>query len=155
MCWSFEEWPALKRLQKTIVFCGYKKSTRSGAIWRKARVGFEMSAKNERFFVSELAKLWDIGARDGVATIRENRLLTVKDREEDIAFYADQQGMQEAMMSGKDKIFLQRSCFCCSAVVVAHIYPPVMGQRQTPTHWTIRTLFITRTTSGLQESAPA
>ena len=32
-------------------------------------------------------------------------------------------------------------------VVVAHIYPPVTGQRQTLTCWTIRTLFITRTTS--------
>ena len=34
---------------------------------------------------------------------------------------------------------------CCS-VVVAHIYPPVTGQRQTLSCWTIRTLFITRTT---------
>ena len=40
-------------------------------------------------------------------------------------------------------------------VVVAHIYPPVTGQRQTLTCWTIRTLFITRTTSWLEESAPA
>ena len=32
-------------------------------------------------------------------------------------------------------------------VVEAHIYPPVTGQRQTLTCWTIRTLFITRTTS--------
>ena len=98
-------------------------------------------------FISELAKLWDIGVQDAVATIRENRLLTVSDKEEDIAFYADQQGMQEAVMSSKDKIFLQRSCFCCSAVVVAHIYPPVIGQRQMLTYWTIRTLFITTTTS--------
>ena len=81
-------------------------------------------------FVSELAKLWDIGAKDAVATIREIRLLTVSDKKEDkedIAFYADQKGMREAVMSGKDKIFLQRSCFCCSAVVVAHIYPAVTG----------------------------
>ena len=97
-------------------------------------------------FISELAKLWDIGAKDGVGTIRENRLLTVSDKEEDIAFYAEQQGMREAVLSGKDKIFLQRSCFCCSAVVVAHIYPPVTGQRQTLTCWTICTLFITWTT---------
>ena len=40
-------------------------------------------------------------------------------------------------------------------VVVAHIYPPVTGQRQTLSCWTIRTLFITRTTSWLEESAPA
>ena len=98
-------------------------------------------------FISELAKLWDIGAKGTVATLRENRLLTVSGKEEDTAFYADQQGMREAVMSGKDKIFLQKSCFCCSAVVVAHIYPPVTGQRQTLTYWTIRTLFITRTTS--------
>ena len=32
-------------------------------------------------------------------------------------------------------------------VVVAHIYPPVTGQRQTLSCWTISTLFITRTTS--------
>ena len=32
-------------------------------------------------------------------------------------------------------------------VVVAHIYPHVTGQRQTLTCWTIRSLFITRTTS--------
>ena len=70
-------------------------------------------------FISELAKLWDIGAKGAVATIRENRLLTVSDKEEDLAFYADQQSMREAVMSSKDEIFLQRSCFCCSAVVVA------------------------------------
>ena len=32
-------------------------------------------------------------------------------------------------------------------VVVAYIYPRGTGQRQTLTCWTIRTLFITRTTS--------
>ena len=106
----------------------------------------DVGGKRE-LFISELAKFWDIGAKDAVATIRENRLLTVSDKEEDIGFYADQQSMREAVMSGKDKIFLQRSCFCCSAVVVAHIYPPVTGQRQTLTYRTIRTLFITRTTS--------
>ena len=52
-------------------------------------------------FISELAKLWDIVAKDAVATIRENRLLTAAEKEEDIAFYADQQGMREAVMSGK------------------------------------------------------
>ena len=40
---------------------------------------------------------------------------------------------------------------CCMLyvvlVVVAHIYPPVTGQRQTLTYWTIHTLFITTTTS--------
>ena len=66
-------------------------------------------------FISELAKLWDIGAKGSVATIRENRLLTVSDKKEDIAFYTDQRSMRKAVMSGKDKIFLQRSCFCCSA----------------------------------------
>ena len=96
-------------------------------------------------FISELTKFWDISAKDDVATIRENRLLTVSYKEEDVAFYADQQGMREAVLSGKDKIFFQRSCFCCSAVVVAHIYPPVPGQRRTLTYWTICTLFITRT----------
>ena len=34
-----------------------------------------------------------------------------------------------------------------AVVIVAHIYPPVTGQRQTLTCWTIRTLFITLTTS--------
>ena len=32
-------------------------------------------------------------------------------------------------------------------VVVAHVYSPVTGQRQTLTYWTICTLFITTTTS--------
>ena len=40
-------------------------------------------------------------------------------------------------------------------VVVAHIYPPVTGQRQKLTYGTIRTLFITKTTSWLEESTPA
>ena len=40
-------------------------------------------------FISELAKLKDFGAKDAVATIRENWLLTVSYKEEDIAFYAD------------------------------------------------------------------
>ena len=56
-------------------------------------------------FISELDKLWNIGAKDAVATICENRLLTASNKKEDIAFYADQQGMREAVMSGKDKIF--------------------------------------------------
>ena len=34
------------------------------------------------------------------------------------------------------------------AVTIAHIYPPVTGQRQTLTYWTIRTLFITTTVTG-------
>ena len=40
-----------------------------------------------------------------LATIRENRLLTASDKDEVIAFYADQQGIRVAVMSGKDKIF--------------------------------------------------
>ena len=40
-------------------------------------------------------------------------------------------------------------------LVVAHIYPPVTKQRKTLTYWTIRTLFITTTTSWLEESTPA
>ena len=44
---------------------------------------------------------------------------------------------------------------CTKAVAIAHIYPPVTGQRQTLTYWTIRTLFITTTTLWLEESAPA
>ena len=75
----------------------------------------------QELFISEFDKLWDIGAKDAVAIIRENRLLTASDEEEDIAFYANQQGMWEAVMPGKYKIFLQRSCSCCSAVVVAHL----------------------------------
>ena len=47
-----------------------------------------------------------------------------------------------------DSIFLLPSCQQeVVVVVVAHIYPPVTGQRQTLTCWTIRTLFMTRTTS--------
>ena len=44
-------------------------------------------------FISELDKLWDIVAKGAVATIRENRLLAASDKEEDIVFSADQQGM--------------------------------------------------------------
>ena len=40
-------------------------------------------------------------------------------------------------------------------VAVAHIYPPVIGQRQSLTYWTIRTLSIALTTLWLEESAPA
>ena len=40
-----------------------------------------------------------------------------------------------------------RCCILLYFVVVAHIYPPVTVQRQTLTCGTIRTLFITRTTS--------
>ena len=142
MYWNFGEWPALKRLQKAIVSCGYKKTSRSGAIWQKARVGFELSAENERYLIPSLTNSGILVPKNAVATIRENRLLTVSDKEEDIAFDAHQQDMREAVMSGKDKISLLRSCTCCSAVVVAHIYPSVTGQRQTLTYWTIR-----RTTS--------
>ena len=121
----------------------------------KSKSGVRDVGGKQALFISELAKFWHVGDKDAVATIRENRLLTVSDKEEDDGFYADQQSMREAVMSGEDKIFLQRSCFCCSAVVVAHIYPPVTGQRQTLTYWTIRTLFISWTTSRLQESAIA
>ena len=56
-------------------------------------------------FISELDKLCDIGAKGAVATIRENRLLTSSDKEKDIVFYADHEGMREAVTSGKDKMF--------------------------------------------------
>ena len=59
----------------------------------------------QALFISELDKLWNIGAKDAVATICENRLLTASNKKEDIAFYSDQQGMREAVMSGKDNIF--------------------------------------------------
>ena len=36
---------------------------------------------------------------------------------------------------------------CAIFVVVAQIYPPVTGQRQQLTYWTIRTIFIAMTTS--------
>ena len=61
--------------------------------------------RKRALFISELDKLWDIGAKDAVATIRKNRLLTASDKKKDIAFYADQQDKREAVMSGKDKIF--------------------------------------------------
>ena len=38
-----------------------------------------------------------------------------------------------------------------TVVVVAHIYPPVTGQHQTPTYWTIRTLLITTTERLLRD----
>ena len=50
------------------------------------------------------------------------------------------QNVEILSKKGKDHIIVV-------VVVVAHIYPPVTGQRQTLTCWTIRTLFITRTTS--------
>ena len=43
--------------------------------------------------------------------------------------------------------FLKEQGIEVVVVVVAHIYPPATGQRQTLTYWTIRTLFITRTVS--------
>ena len=56
-------------------------------------------------FIWELDKFWHIGAKHALATTRENRLLTASDKEENIGFYADQQGIREAVLSGKDKIF--------------------------------------------------
>ena len=48
-------------------------------------------------------------------------------------------------------VFVEIQCcillYFVVVVVVAHIYPPVTGQRQTLTCGTIRTLFIPRTTS--------
>ena len=46
--------------------------------------------RKRALFISELDKLWNIGAKDAIATIRENQLLTASDKEKDIAFYADQ-----------------------------------------------------------------
>ena len=136
----------IKTITKTIVLCGYKKKYKEWFDLTKSKSRIRDVGGKRALFISEFDKLWDIGTKNAVATICENRLLTVSDKEEDIAFYADQQGMREAVMAGKDNIFLPRSC-SCSAVVVAHIYPPVTEQRQTLTYWTIRTLFITRTTS--------
>ena len=70
-------------------------------------------------FSSELAKLWDIGAKDGVATIRENRLLTASDKEEDITFYADLRHAGSCNVRQRQdlfakKLFLLHRC-CCSA----------------------------------------
>ena len=56
----------------------------------------------QALFVWSMTNFWIIGAKDAVATTRENRLLTASDKEKDIAFYAEQQGMREAVMSGKD-----------------------------------------------------
>ena len=53
---------------------------------------------------------------------------------------------------GQNRLTIVLWCCCCCS---AYIYHPATGQRQTLTCWTIRTLFITRTTSWLEESAPA
>ena len=105
MYWSFGECSVLKRLQKTIALCGYKKKYKEWCDLAKSKSRIRDVGGKRALFISELAKLWDIGAKDAVATIRENRLLTASDKEEYIAFYAHLQGMREAVMSGKDKVF--------------------------------------------------
>ena len=107
--------PALKSITKNNCVTRMQKKYKVWCDLAKSKSQIRDVGGKRALFISELAKLWDIGAKDDVATIRENWLLTVSDKEEDIAFYADQQGMREAVMSGKDKICLQRSCFCCSA----------------------------------------
>ena len=60
--------------------------------------------------------------------------------------------VRSAMMYGSESWCLREKKMAIlrrtdrAIVVVAHIYPPVTGQRQTLTYWTIRTLFITTTT---------
>ena len=56
-------------------------------------------------FVEELDQLFDIGSNDAVEEIKKNRLLTDNAKNEDIAFYLDQQTTRQAHMSGHDKVF--------------------------------------------------
>ena len=53
----------------------------------------------------------------------------------------------EQLMRGRAKSEKRQKSGLVVVVVLAHIYPPVIGQRQMLTYWTIRTLFITTTTS--------
>ena len=55
----------------------------------------------------------------------------------------------------RDKLWKVLQEYGVDVVVVAYIYPPITRQRQMLTCWTIRTLFITKTTSRLEGSAPA
>ena len=63
--------------------------------------------KREKF-TEKLDKLWDIGAPDAVKEIQTNRLLTPGDKQQDIAFYFDQQNERNATMSGNDKILKKK-----------------------------------------------
>ena len=51
---EFWRMAGIKTITKNNCVMRIQKSTRSGAIWRKARVGFEMSAENERYLFRSL-----------------------------------------------------------------------------------------------------
>ena len=53
----------------------------------------------------QLDKLWDIGASDAIEEIKKSRILSKKDKHEDIAFYEDQRGARLGSMSGSDKVY--------------------------------------------------
>ena len=70
--------------------------------------------------------------------VRSDRKLTVR-------MIADELGLNRE--SGREILLHDLGMRKVVVFVVAHIYPPVTGKRQTLTCWTIRTLFITTTTS--------
>ena len=67
---------------------------------RKSDAGDQRKA-----FQSDLDKLFDLGAKDVIEYIQNNRLLKEESKKEDIAFYNDQRTTRVAHMSGHDKIF--------------------------------------------------
>jgi len=74
-----------------------------------------------KVFLENLDKLWDIGSKDAISVIQNNRLLTSQKKEDDKNFYRDQQGPRVASMSGRDKIFakkLQRN-ICRTTTMIA------------------------------------
>jgi hypothetical protein len=56
-------------------------------------------------YVSNLDKLFDIGAPDAFDAIQKSRLLSDDKKKEDVEFYLDQRGERKASMLGHDKIF--------------------------------------------------
>ena len=57
-----------------------------------------------RKFTDDLDKLWDIGSRDAITTIKNDIYLSHERKLEDIAFYEDQRQSRQSIMLGRDKI---------------------------------------------------
>ncbi|KAG7161026.1 hypothetical protein Hamer_G027529 [Homarus americanus] len=73
-----------------------EKLTRLWEHWRSLQKSRDRAAKDKvENFKSQLDLLWDIGAPDAVEDIEKNRLLTPADKQQDIAFYQDQQWARE------------------------------------------------------------
>ena len=121
-----------------IVFDVYLEKSIKGSTRDKRGIGYRVEVSKQAFLPSQCG--WSKFLRNG-----ENKS-TLFQMIADAIITSISANIATIVVTSLD-VALRNTDLLDVVVVVAHVYPPVTGQRQTLTCWTIRTLFITRTTS--------